>query len=141
MTPVNDEPDGGLYDVQETGSDTEHNHVLESSTDDVPVAKPYSSSSDELLEPGQALQHRPKVFPEKEAGTMLMRNIGRVLREKVTIEVRVPPPERPWEYQRIPEENIVEAVIEEAEHPGSELWYKISFEDGREADVSDTCSL
>ncbi len=139
MASANDEPEDG-YDLQETGADSERNNILESSSDNAQVATPLSSSSDELSQPGRALQHRPKVSPENQAGTMPMRGIGMVLMEKVIIEVRVPVPQRPWEYLRIPEEDVVETVIEEAEHPGRELWYKISFEDGREADVSDMCS-
>jgi hypothetical protein len=129
MASENDELDDGLDDVQETGADSKCDIVLDSSAEKAPVVN-------ELSQPSPVLQHRPKVSPEKRTGARLMRDIDGVSMDKVIIEVRVPLPERPWEYLRIPEEDVVEAVIEEAEHPDNELWYRIAFEDGREADVS-----
>jgi hypothetical protein len=136
MASENDELDDSIDDVQKPGDDSKCDIVLDSSAEKAPVATPNSSSSDELLQPSPALQHRPKVSPEKRTRARLMRDIEGVSMDKVIIEVRVPVPERPWEYLRIPEEDIVEVVIEETEHPGNELWYKIAYADGREADVS-----
>ena len=136
MASENDELDDSIDDVQKPGDDSKRDIVLDGSAGKAPVATPNSSGSYELSQPSPALQHRPKVSPEKRTGARLMRDIEGVSMDKATMEVRVPVPERPWEYLRIPEEDIVEVVIEEAEHPDNGLWYRIAFEDGREADVS-----
>lgn len=123
-------------DAREAGAHSEQGSGLESSTGDAQRATPHSSH-DELSQPSQILQHRLKESPGKDAGAKPMHYAGEV---KFIIEVRVPRPERPWEYLRIAEEDIVEAVIEEVEHRSNELCYKVAFEDGREEEVSDMTS-
>jgi hypothetical protein len=138
MSSGNDEPDGELDDLEDTGTDLRRDPELNSYAEDAAVSTPHSSAFYELSQFSPALQHRPKISPEKEADMRLRSDIGGVQMEKVILEVRVPLPERPWEYLRMPEEDIVEAVIEEAERSDDELWYRIEFEDGREANVSDS---
>jgi hypothetical protein len=140
MASNNTQPESASDDAREAVALSEPDSGLERSTDDVQPATPHSGSHDELPQSSQILQHRPKESPGKEACAEPMHDAGEVTMDKVTIEVRVPLPERPWEYLRIPEEDIVEAVLEEVEHSSNELWYKIAFEDGREEEVSDITS-
>lgn len=51
------------------------------------------------------------------------------------IEVRVPGPKRPWEYQTIEEDNTVDSVLSEFHRHGNEVWYRVIFADDREEDV------
>jgi len=139
MASDNIQPESTPDDTREADAHSQHDSGLENSTDDTQPATPHSTHG-ELSQPSQILQHRPKEFPGKEACAEPMHDAREVTTEKFTIEVRVPAPERPWEYLRIPEEDIVEAVIEEVEHPKNELWYKVTFEDGREEEVSDITS-
>jgi hypothetical protein len=140
MASDDDESDSGSDDAQETGANSGRDPELNSRADDTRPTTPHSSSHNEPGQPSQALQHRPKESQGKEASAMLISDIGGVSMEKFIIEVQVPPPERPWEYLRILEEDIVETVIEEVEHPDNELWHKIAFEDGREEEVGDLSS-
>jgi len=140
MVSDNDEPDSASGDAQESGASPKHDLELEESTDDAQPATPRSNSRDDVSQRRRILQHRPKEPPEKDAGAESIQDGGKVLIKKFIIEVRVPPPERPWEYLRIPEEDIVEAVLEEVEHPSNDPWYKVAFEDGREKEVSDMTS-
>jgi hypothetical protein len=146
MVSGDDEPDSRSDDAQEASAPSEHDFVLEDSTDNAKPVTPHSNSHDEVSQPRRILQHRPKESPGKDAGAEPIQDSGEITMKKFIIEVRVPPPERPWEYLRIPEEDIVEAVLEEVEHPSNDLWYKVAFVDGREKEVSDmslrlrTCS-
>jgi hypothetical protein len=133
-------PGRALDYAREAGAHSEHNSELKSSTDEAQLATPHSNSHDEISQPRKILQHRPKESPGNETGAETIKDAAEVTMEKFIIEVRVPPPERPWEYLRIPEEDIVEAVIEEIEHSINDLWYKVAFEDGREEEVSDMTS-
>jgi hypothetical protein len=140
MDSDSDESDGSVDRVQEPIAIPEGEVGLESSSDDAQQTHSHSEGYDELSQPSQALQHRLKGFLGERASTKLLENGGDASFRKVTIEIQVPLPERPWEYLRVPEVNTVEAVIEEVEHSGNELWYKVAFEDGREEDVSDLSS-
>lgn len=120
-------------------SNVEFNGVVDGESQD----PTNSRGRDKLSQPKHALQHRPKKPLGEAAGERRMEGMGDVSVGRVTIEVQLPVPERPWEYLRIPdpEADAVEAVIEEVEHSGDELWYRISFEDGREEDVSNIGSM
>jgi hypothetical protein len=49
----------------------------------------------------------------------------------------VPAPVRPWEYQKLHgKKSVVESVLEEVPQAGTEAWYRIAFQDGREEIVS-----
>jgi hypothetical protein len=56
--------------------------------------------------------------------------------ENENVKVVVPAPARPWEYQKLQDNNTVDAVLEEVRRTGSEIRYRVSFEDGREEEVS-----
>jgi hypothetical protein len=58
-------------------------------------------------------------------------------RTSKNIKVVVPAPARPWEYQKLHDDNnIVANVLEELPQAGTEVWYRIAFQNGREEDVS-----
>lgn len=89
---------------------------------DAEVQTPHDASSPLFVE--------SRVHSQEDGGTFTVLNVVN------TIEVRVPAPERPWEYQSMIEDDTVDCILEESEHAGDNSWYKVLFADGRESEVS-----
>jgi phosphate uptake regulator len=96
-----------------------------------------SEDEDVLSQPSQTLQHRPKDHAEEAAEEDDVGSEENDSEQSVVIEIMVPAPERPEEYEIVAESTIVSHVVEELERPGDEIWYNIVFEDGREEEVSE----
>lgn len=96
-----------------------------------------SEDEDVLSQPSQTLQHRPKDHAEEAAEEDDVGSEENDSEQSVVIEIKVPAPERPEEYEIVAESTIVSHVVEELERPGDEIWYNIVFEDGREEEVSE----
>jgi chromodomain-helicase-DNA-binding protein 4 len=53
-----------------------------------------------------------------------------------SIAVMVPPPAKPWEYQKWREDMTVDSILEETKGPDGQLQYNIEYEDGKQDTVS-----
>jgi len=105
-------------------------------------AIPDSEGEDELSQTSPILQHRPKELVKETAGMNSANDEQQDdSTDELTITVKVPTAQRPWEYMRIPEDATVVRVIEEVPHPGNELWYRIEYRDDREENVSISSSI
>jgi hypothetical protein len=119
---------------------------MESSDDvagntDVQIVVQSENEEDDLSLPSQPLQHRPKDHADKESEENESKDelsiVEKPPAQRLLLEIRIPAPAQPLEYEEVPENTIVSHVVEELERTGDELWYNISFEDGREEEVSE----
>jgi chromodomain-helicase-DNA-binding protein 4 len=115
------------------------NHVSDSEDSELSVicTSDGKHNSRELSQPESILSHSFRAPSEpSQSGLHHDRNRNEGKSKSKNIQVIVPAPSRPWEYQPFVDSTSVANILAEIRRPTGEASYKIEYEDGREEDVS-----